>query len=58
MTLPPSKILLVEDDAQMPEMLSAMLEPDGITVFCRTLPSPVFAYIDSIPFIRMDFTCS
>ena len=33
MSLPPSKILLVEDDAEMPEVLAALLEQDGITLF-------------------------
>src|SRR5262249_14674561 len=33
MSLPPSKILLVEDDAQIPEVLAALLEQDGITLF-------------------------
>jgi CheY-like chemotaxis protein/nitrogen-specific signal transduction histidine kinase/HPt (histidine-containing phosphotransfer) domain-containing protein len=32
MNVPPSKILLVEDDPRMPEVLSALLQEDGLTL--------------------------
>ncbi|MEY4387468.1 MAG: hypothetical protein RLY20_2751 [Verrucomicrobiota bacterium] len=35
-SLPPSKILLVEDDVEMPEVLSGLLEQDGISLGAAT----------------------
>ena len=50
MSLPPSKILLVEDDAQMPEVLSGLLEHDGITLFAVSTVTEAWAQLQAEAF--------
>ena len=45
MSLPPSKILLVEDDAEMPEVLSGLLAPDGITLTAASTVTEAWAQL-------------
>ena len=50
MSLPPSKILLVEDDAGMPEVLSGLLAPDGITLTNARSVDDAWAKLQTGPF--------
>jgi len=50
MSLPPSKILLVEDDAEMPEVLSALLEQDGINLLGVSTVTEAWAQLQAETF--------
>ena len=50
MSLPPSKVLLVEDDVEMPEVVSGLLEPDGITLASAKTVADAWKQLQGEPF--------